>query len=51
MGNLLAPEGPSAGQMRLSEWLAENHERVGRQYASEVARHYAKSSGSRAVGG
>lgn len=43
MGNLLAPEGPSAGQTRLSQWLAENHERVGRQYASEVARHYAKS--------
>lgn len=44
MGNLLAPDGPSAGQTRLSDWLAENHERVGRQYASEVARHYANSS-------
>ena len=44
MGNLLAPQGPSTGQTRLSEWLAENHERVGRRYASEVARHYAKSS-------
>jgi NADH dehydrogenase len=43
MGNLLAPGGSSTGQTRLSEWLAENHERVGRQYASEVARHYAKS--------
>jgi NADH dehydrogenase len=43
MSNLLAPEGPSAGQTRLSQWLAENHQRVGRQYASEVARHYAKS--------
>jgi len=42
MGNLLAPEGPSAGQTRLSEWLAENREGIGRQYASEVARHYAK---------
>jgi uncharacterized protein YbjT (DUF2867 family) len=49
MGNMLAPEGPSAGQTRLSEWLSENHERVGRRYASEVARHYAKSSGSGAV--
>jgi uncharacterized protein YbjT (DUF2867 family) len=46
MGNLLAPQGPSTGQTRLSEWLSENHERVGRQYASEVARHYAKSSGN-----
>lgn len=44
MGNLLAPHGPSTGQTRLSEWLTENHERVGRRYASEVARHYAKSS-------
>ncbi len=44
MGNLLAPQGPSTGQTRLSEWLSENHERVGRKYASEVARHYAKSS-------
>jgi len=47
MGNLLAPEGPSAGQTRLSEWLADNHERVGRQYASEVARLYARSSEKR----
>ena len=44
MGNLLAPQCPSTGQTRLSEWLTENHESVGRQYASEVARHYAKSS-------
>jgi len=43
-GNLLAPEGPSAGQTRLSEWLAANREHVGRRYASEVARHYARSS-------
>lgn len=43
MSNLLAPEGPSSGQTRLSEWLAENHQRVGTRYSSEVARHYAKS--------
>ena len=41
MSNLLAPEGQPAGQTRLSEWLAENSDRVGREYASEVARHYA----------
>jgi uncharacterized protein YbjT (DUF2867 family) len=40
MSNLLAPDGPATGQMRLSQWLAENSERVGRQYASEVTRHY-----------
>ncbi len=44
MGNLLAPQGPSTGQTRLSEWLSENHERLGRKYASEVGRHYATSS-------
>ena len=42
MSNLLAPEGPSAGHTRLSQWLAENGERVGREYASEVARHFAE---------
>jgi uncharacterized protein YbjT (DUF2867 family) len=44
MRNLLAPGGPATGQTRLSEWLAENRERVGRRYASEVARHFAKPS-------
>ena len=43
MADLLAPAGPSSGQTRLSEWLSENHEQVGRRYASEVARHYTKS--------
>ncbi|MBF0551339.1 MAG: NAD(P)H-binding protein [Deltaproteobacteria bacterium] len=47
MGNLLAPEGPATGQTRLSDWLAENHDHVGRRYASEVARHYAGSSQNR----
>jgi len=46
VGNLLAPEGPPTGKTRLSQWLAENSEYVGRRYASEVARHYAKPSGS-----
>ncbi len=44
MSNLLAPEGPATGSTRLSEWLAENRESVGRQYASEVERHYARST-------
>ena len=48
MSNLLAPEGLSAGETRLSQWLAENRERVGRDYASEVARHFSHSSGERA---
>jgi NADH dehydrogenase len=40
MSNLLAPEGLSTGEMRLTQWLAENRDQVGRRYASEVARHY-----------
>lgn len=44
MGNLLAPEGPPAGPTRLSQWLADHKDLMGRQYASEVARHFAKAS-------
>lgn len=44
MGNLLAPVGPSAGRTRLSAWLADHSEAVGKRYASEVARHYAARS-------
>jgi len=46
MDNLLAPEGPAAGETRLSEWLRENEATVGRAYASEVSRHYAKVKSS-----
>jgi uncharacterized protein YbjT (DUF2867 family) len=45
MENLLAPEGPPAGATRLSEWLKENRERVGKEYASEVARHFTRANG------
>jgi len=44
MSNLLAPQGPSTGDVRLSHWLAEHSQQVGRQYASEVARHFAGSA-------
>jgi len=44
MANLLAPEGPATGKTRLSEWLAANRDSIGKRYASEVARHFAKSS-------
>lgn len=40
MDGLLAPDGPSAGETRLSQWLAANREQIGKRYASEVARHY-----------
>ena len=44
MGNLLAPEGPASGSTRLSEWLSAHNESVGKRYASEVARHYARAN-------
>lgn len=40
MGDLLAPKGPSTGDTRLTQWLAQNRDQVGRYYASEVARHF-----------
>jgi NADH dehydrogenase len=43
MGGLLAPDGPSSGETRLSNWLAANGEHIGRRYASEVARHYSQT--------
>ena len=41
MSNLLAPDSASTGQTRLTQWLTENRDNVGRRYASEVARHFA----------
>jgi len=46
MGNLLAPDGASAAQTRLSEWLAQNSQGVGLHYASKVARHFASPPGA-----
>jgi uncharacterized protein YbjT (DUF2867 family) len=48
MSNLLAPEGPSTGHTRLSEWLAQHGESTGIRYASEVARHFT-TSGSHTI--
>lgn len=42
MSNLLACDSPSTGRVRLSQWLAEHRQEVGRQYASEAARHFAE---------
>jgi uncharacterized protein YbjT (DUF2867 family) len=38
--NLLVTTSPPTGSTRLSEWLAENAAVVGREYASELDRHY-----------
>jgi uncharacterized protein YbjT (DUF2867 family) len=45
MHSLLASDAPSAGDTLLSDWLAKHAETIGRKYASEVARHYAKTTG------
>lgn len=47
MGDLLAPDGPSSAETRLSHWLGANRDSVGRRYASEVARHYGPGSRDR----
>ena len=40
MSNLLIVDGPPTGRTRLSDWLHEHAATVGKQYASELARHY-----------
>lgn len=40
MGNLLISHQPPLGTTQLSQWLEQNADRVGRRYASELARHY-----------
>jgi uncharacterized protein YbjT (DUF2867 family) len=37
---LLVSDGPPTGSTRLSDWLEENAATLGRQYASELGRHY-----------
>ena len=38
MAGLLYTSSPSVGQTRLSEWIQQNGERLGRRYASELSR-------------
>ncbi|MGH8985581.1 MAG: NAD(P)H-binding protein [Acidimicrobiia bacterium] len=40
MAELVAPDGSATGKVRLSEWLAQHADEVGREYASELARNY-----------
>jgi len=40
MTNLLVSDNPPVGRTRLSDWLDEKADRLGRQYASELDRHY-----------
>jgi uncharacterized protein YbjT (DUF2867 family) len=43
MANLLVSTSPPAGRSRLSDWLEENQDQVGRRYVSEIERHYRDS--------
>jgi uncharacterized protein YbjT (DUF2867 family) len=40
VAELVATDGPATGKIRFSEWLAQHAGEVGREYASELARHY-----------
>jgi uncharacterized protein YbjT (DUF2867 family) len=40
MDGLVATDGPSTGTRRVSEWLAQHADEVGRVYTSELGRHY-----------
>jgi uncharacterized protein YbjT (DUF2867 family) len=40
MAELVTADGPETGTSRLTEWLGQNADTVGKRYASEVSRHY-----------
>jgi uncharacterized protein YbjT (DUF2867 family) len=40
MSNLLVTEGQATGRIHLTAWVSENRQILGRDYASEVARHF-----------
>ena len=40
MAGLLVSHVPPSGQTRLSQWLEQNRDTVGKKYASEMQRHY-----------
>jgi uncharacterized protein YbjT (DUF2867 family) len=47
MAGLLVSSGAPTGETRFSEWAARNAEALGREYSSELARHYAVDEGVR----
>ena len=42
MSGLLVSDAPPSGRIRFSDWVASNADRLGRRYASELVRHYAR---------
>jgi uncharacterized protein YbjT (DUF2867 family) len=45
MANLLVSHSPPMGETRLSEWLKQNRDMVGRYYRSELKRHWGDGRG------
>jgi hypothetical protein len=43
MAGLVTTEGPATGSRRLSGWLTQKADSVGRRYASEISRHYPRA--------
>jgi hypothetical protein len=43
MHDILVSHEPPRGTIRLSDWLKVNKDWVGRQYASEMERHYRRA--------
>ena len=48
MAGLVAPEGPATGEVVFTEWLAAHGEELGREWASEMGRHFEPGNGKRA---
>ncbi len=46
IGNLLITDSPPAGETKLSDWVQENRQTLGKRYANELSRHYRKWLGS-----
>jgi NADH dehydrogenase len=40
MENLLVTDSPPAGETKLSEWVEQNKQTLGKHYANEILRHY-----------
>jgi nucleoside-diphosphate-sugar epimerase len=45
MDDILVSHEPPRGTTRLTEWLPLHRDEIGRRYASEIERHYARSGG------
>jgi NADH dehydrogenase len=44
-GGLADSDAPATGDIRLSEWLVEHRDTIGKRYANELARHFDTRTG------